>query len=94
MGLEALLDRQQRDEAPAAAAGVFPFAADIGDAIAREESRREIPSPAQRGYRWHAGLEIGFATARAINERREPVNANCLTTCAIFGKRPIGTQVV
>ena len=50
MGLEAVLDRQQRDEAPAGDTSVFPFTADVRDAVAGAEPRREIRSSAQRGY--------------------------------------------
>jgi hypothetical protein len=94
MGLEAVLDRQQRDEAPPVAARIFPFTADVGDAIARPEARREVPSSAQRGYRRNAGLEIRLTTARAIYEGREPVISNCRATCEVFGKWVIGAQVV
>jgi hypothetical protein len=93
MGLEPLLDRQQRNESPAVAARVTPFTADVRDLVARAEPRREIPSSAQSGYRRHVGLEIWFATARAVNEGRKPVNANRLTACGTLGKWPIAAQV-
>jgi hypothetical protein len=57
-------------------AGVGSFDRDVNDAVAGVESWRKILFPAERrdGRVW--GLEVGFASARGVNERRQVVFAD------------------
>jgi hypothetical protein len=94
MGFKSLLNCKKRDEGPANVASIRAVDANVRDAVARPEPRREIPSSTERRYGRCASLKIRFATARTINERREPVSPDRLTTCGVFNKGPISAGIM